>query len=123
MKRRCACGCGRKAPHKHHVVTRAELKQLARTWARKRGFEPDGAEYHAERKRLIGDKRNLVSLAWDCHLAHHNAKPRLPLAVLPDSCFEFALEVLGAGPAWSYMRRHYSGGDPRLDALLEAEAA
>jgi len=67
---------------------------------------------------LAADKRNLVWLAYDCHMAHHNRAPALTLAKLPDSVFEFAAELLGPGEAFEYLRRRYDGQDARLDALL-----
>jgi len=73
---------------------------------------------------LCSDRRNLVWLAFDCHESHHARSRPLPLAVLPDSVFQFAEEVLGAGAAYNYLRRRYAGEDARLDALLiESEAA
>ena len=39
------------------------------------------------------------------------------LGTLPNQR-EFAREVLGAGPAYEYLRRRYAGQDPRLDALV-----
>jgi hypothetical protein len=32
--------------------------------------------------------------------------------------FEFARELMDAGPAYEYLGRFYAGSDPRLDALL-----
>lgn len=71
----------------------------------------------------LRDDRNLIGLSVRCHLNHHARARALPLAVLPDSVFEFARELLGAGLAYETLRRCYVGGDPRLDALLENEAA
>jgi hypothetical protein len=59
-------------------------------------------------------------LAHPCHFDHHGRVRVLPVSRLPDSVFEFAVELLGRERAWSYLRRMYSGGDARLDALLEA---
>lgn len=101
MKARCACGCGAKAVHAHHAVVESLVKR-------------HGGD--------LRDGRNLVPLAVRCHLNHHARARPLPLAVLPDSVFEFARELLGAGPAWSYLGRVYTGRDPRLDALLEEAA-
>lgn len=64
------------------------------------------------------DKRNLVPVAHDCHGAHHARARPFPLRVLPDSVFEFAVELMGVGPAYEYLRRRYSGEDERLTALL-----
>jgi hypothetical protein len=102
MTARCACGCGRTAVHDHHVLTRQLL--------RREGGDP-------------GERRNLVPLAYGCHAAHHSRQRPLPLRVLPDGAFEYAAELLGAGRAYERLRRDYSGGDARLDALLEESEA
>ncbi len=103
-RRCCACGCGRKKGlHRHHVVYQQRLRQV-----------------DAERfDTLRADPRNIVLLAFRCHGQHHARREVLPLRVLPDSVYEFAAEVLGYGPAFEYLRRHYAGDDPRLDALLD----
>lgn len=71
-----------------------------------------------ERGRWLRDKRNIVPMDWSCHFRHHSAERRLWLDVLPDSVFEFARELMGAGPAYEYLRRFYRGEDERLEALL-----
>lgn len=103
----CACGCGRAGQNGHHVIYRQELRRRA-----ERG--PGGVSYRA----LIVDRRNLVPMAFDCHGAHHARSRVLAMHRLPDSVFEFAREVLGVGPAWVYLSRHYAGHDDRLDALV-----
>lgn len=116
--RRCVCGCGRKKGlHRHHCVTQQRLRQVARERTRVAG---DRVLHEAA---LVTDPRNIVLVAFRCHQAHHAAGPKLALSVLPDSVFEFAADVLGAGPAYEYLARHYHGGDPRLDALLEVADA
>jgi hypothetical protein len=101
MRSRCVCGCRKRGVHRHHVVY----------------------EQHVVRAGgKLKDARNLVWLAFDCHLAHHGRSRVLPLGVLPDSVFVFASELLGAGAAFEYLRRRYAGEDARLDALL-GEAA
>ncbi len=108
---RCVCGCGRRGRQRHHVVYCQELRRVARQVA---GGPPNVAlEMELER-----DARNLVWVAVDCHAGHHARSAQLPLRVLPDSVFEFAAEVLGAGPAYEYLRRRYAGEDPRLEALV-----
>jgi hypothetical protein len=98
----------------HHCVTRQELTRVYRT-ARSRG--------HATRplKAILADERNLVPVAFVCHGSHHAASQRYELAMLPDSVFVFAAEVLG-DRAYGYLSRFYTGEDARLDALLEIEA-
>jgi len=58
-------------------------------------------------------------MAFNCHGAHHGRSRTLSLAVLPDSAYSFAVEVLGAGAAYEYLRRRYTGDDPRLTSILE----
>lgn len=94
---KCICGCGKRAVHRHHAIYRQHLRQHG------------GDE---------NDRRNLVPMAHRCHGTHHSGAWRLPLAVLPDSVYEFALELLGPGPAFEYLRRRYQGEDWRLDELL-----
>jgi hypothetical protein len=93
---KCVCGCGQRAVHEHHCVYRQEL--------RKHGGDPK-------------DARNLVPIAFDCHGAHHSGAKRLLLSTLPDSVFEFAVDLMGDA-ASGYLARYYRGSDPRLDALL-----
>jgi len=94
----CVCGCGQRAVHQHHVVTRQEIRH--------HGGDPK-------------DERNLVPVAFDCHGAHHSGAKRLLLSSLPDSVFEFAGELMG-GAAADYLARYYRGDDPRLATLLSA---
>lgn len=48
MKMYCACGCGRRARHIHHVIPRSQ----------------GGTD----------DRKNLVALCQKCHVAHHSAQ-------------------------------------------------
>lgn len=105
MKPRCVCGCGKPAPHGHHCVTQQEIKRHAP---------------RAERNRRLKDRRNIVPMDWGCHFRHHSGERRLYLDALPDSVFEFAQEVMGAGAAYEFLRRYYKGEDARLEALLVA---
>lgn len=108
----CVCGCGQPGVHRHHVVTAQEIrKALGYRASRRKKARSDGAG-------LLRDARNLVPMAFVCHGEHHSRMRPLPLEVLPDSVFEFAAEVLGRGRAFNYLRRHYNGGDARLDALV-----
>jgi hypothetical protein len=112
---RCVCGCGRKnGVQLHHVVYQQELRNIAR------GFDPDAFVREMHLKALRGDRRNLVPVGPLCHAAHHNRSRPLRLSQMPDSVFEFAVEHLGAGPAYEYLRRRYAGNDARLEALLSA---
>jgi hypothetical protein len=91
--------CNQKSVHLHHVIYRQQLN-------RSKG-DPK-------------DERNLVSLCFSCHGAHHARSRVIPLTRLPDSVFVFAEELMGAGPAFNYLQRYYAGGDERLAMLLEA---
>ena len=66
----------------------------------------------------LNDPRNLLLVGDDEHERHHNRSRPFPLSRLPDSAFEFAGELLGAGAAYNYLRRRYVGDDPRLANLL-----
>jgi hypothetical protein len=66
----------------------------------------------------VWDGRNALTICGSCHGKHHTRSRVLPLSVLPSSAFAFAVELLGAGAAYNYLRRRYDGDDPRLDALL-----
>lgn len=98
----CICGCGQRAVHLHHCVTRQEL--------RKHGGDAD-------------DERNLVPVAFACHGAHHGRSRPLPVHVLPSSVFDFAAEVMGPGAAYEYIARTYDGTDLRLERLLGEDNA
>lgn len=99
----CFCGCGERAVQEHHVVYAQELVRLG-GWG-------------------LLDARNLVPVALLCHGRHHSRQAPYVLSRLPDSVFEFAAEVMGAGRAYNYLGRRYAGEDRRLDALLEEVAA
>jgi hypothetical protein len=113
----CVCGCGARAVALHHVVYQQQLRVVARQQRR------DALERTLRERALVGDVRNLVPVAFACHGQHHSRQAPLDLRVLPDSVFEFAAEVLGPGPAWSYLDRRYRGRDPRMDAMLRADEA
>lgn len=54
-----------------------------------------------------------------CHERHTTHQELLPVGCLRDENIAFIVESLGPGPAYNYLRRYYSGSDPRVDALLE----
>lgn len=83
--------------HLHHVVYRQEIRKA---------------------KGDQCDPRNRLSLCPSCHTAHHQRSVVIPLALLPSSAYEFAVELLGPGAAYEYLRRRYVGYDRRLQALL-----
>lgn len=94
-KPRCIA-CPRRSAHRHHVIYAQHV-------------EREGGD--------LKDGRNLVWVCFSCHGAHHGRSKPFELQRLPDSCFEFAGELMGPA-AFDYLRRRYSGEDLRLDALL-----
>jgi hypothetical protein len=67
----------------------------------------------------LGDPRNFMVVSERRHERHHSRTEALSLEMLPDPAYEYASELLGPEKAYNYLRRRYSGQDPRLDALLE----
>ena len=103
----CICGCGQPAVVEHHVVFRQALRGVAGR---------DQARYD----ELVSDPRGKVPMAQGCHERAHSRSRPLELGVLPDEVFVFAVEVLGPGRAFNYLRRTCRGDDERLTALLLA---
>ena len=83
--------------HQHHAVYRQQVRRHG------------GDEW---------DPRNALLLCDSCHLRHHNRCPALPATVLRSENIAFAVELLGAPAAYEYLRRRYTGDDPRLEALI-----
>lgn len=55
-----------------------------------------------------------------CHGTQHGSMGlRIKLTALRDENIAFCAHFLGAGKAYNYLTRRYSGSDPRVDALLE----
>lgn len=107
-RQRCICGCGRKGLQLHHAVYQQHIRAHAK----------DKNISFASEFDLVRDPRNLVPTSPGCHAAHHNRSRPFEVSMLPDSVFEFAAEVMGAGTAYEYLSRRYRGSDDRLDALL-----
>lgn len=96
-RRRPRCiACAGRAVHRHHTIYEQHI-------------EREGGD--------VADDRNLVWVCFQCHGAHHGRSAPLELGMLPDSVFAFAFDLLGPA-SFDYMRRRYSGDDPRLEALL-----
>ncbi len=92
-----ACANGKGRLHVHHCVyAQAVVREGGDKW----------------------DPRNRLLLCSFCHLSHHKGGTPLPIAVLPDSVFEFGAELLGPEAAFEYIKRRYAGNDPRHAALL-----
>lgn len=88
--------CGRMAVQLHHVIYAQHIPREHRK-----------------------DDRNLIPLCLRCHADHHSRQHPISLNLLPDSVYEFAVETLGSGPAYEYLRRRYAGHDEHLDELLK----
>ncbi len=91
-------GCGALAEQLHHVVYQQELRRV-------------GAD--------ASDPRGMVPVCVQCHAEHHGRQRPLLSCTLSSASFGFALETLGAGPAYEYLRRRYAGPDWRLEWLLD----
>lgn len=88
--------------HEHHVVYEQHVRR-------------EGGDVY--------DPRNALTLCISCHTSHHRRGSRtVPLRVLRDANYEFAFELLGAA-AFDYLRRRYTGGDPRLQQWLDRVTA
>lgn len=75
--------CGRGPSQGHHVVTQAQLRTIARSKS-------------LDLQSLLWDHRNRLAVCEACHFAHHQARRRIPLAVLRRHCpkvFQFAREL------------------------------
>lgn len=68
------------------------------------------------------DPLNAFTICRSHHRAHHDRRNVIPLTALGNSVFVFAVELWGCGKTYAYLRRYYSGSDPRMDMLLEHAA-
>lgn len=94
------CRAAEHGMHQHHVVYRQELVRV---------------------NGDVWDPDNALQLCHGCHSSHHRRGMRIvPLSALRDENYAFAVIALGAGPGYEYLRRRYSGEDPRLAAILES---
>lgn len=85
----------------HHVITRSFLKRN-----RLAEFHPDNS---------------LRLCSYPCHALHSTAALRIPLTCLTDRNVAYAVRLLGEAKAHDYLTRHYTGTDPRVEALLEED--
>lgn len=88
--------CNARAVHRHHVVFRQHVLRA-------------GGDRH--------DPANMATLCLEHHVSVH-ARQDLPMVALSDAAIRFATDLLGPA-AESYIRRRYSGDDPRVDAIAE----
>lgn len=83
----------------HHIVYEQHVEQYA----------PD----------KVWDPRNALRLCRrPCHPHHHNGKARVPVSALPDSVFDFALDIMTRGQAVNYLARYYEGTIEEVEARL-----
>ena len=92
--------CGSRAVHQHHVTYAQAVRRT-------------GGD--------LDDPANLLPVCFRCHERHHTRTEPFELGLLPDSAVEYAKELMGAGAAYVYLRRRYSGEDPRLEALVKED--
>ena len=93
----------------------------AAPWCREGATDAHHIVYEQELRKCClprWDRRDGIALCRPCHDAHHNASRRIPLSALPDQALEFAFEQLGPR-AYDYLKRRYSGHDPRMEWFLE----
>lgn len=96
--------CGKEATNSnpweaHHVITQSFLKrEHLDQW------HPDNS---------------LRLCQAPCHDQHTRAFIRLPLRCLTDRNIAYAVALLGEEKAHTYLTRHYTGKDPRVDRLTE----
>ncbi len=96
--------CHRPA-QQHHVIYKQHVR-------RARGNRRDPA----------ADQENALALCREIHHAQAHTGG-LPLTALRDENYAFAVNLLGAGKAYNYLRRRYAGVDLRLDAILKLESS
>lgn len=101
---RCCAKCGKTGSdfEAHHVVERQYL-------------------------RINGlpqfDAWNALRLCHDCHRKHTIRSERLPMALLTDENFRYAVHILGPDRADLQLHRWYEGTDPRLEKACRDAAA
>ena len=83
------CGEGPGRLERHHVVHEQHVRAEG------------GAPWDLRNSWLLGTH-------CPCHSRHTSAAQRLPASKLPAEAIEFAIELLGAGPADLYFDRYYA---------------
>lgn len=105
LQRVCAvCGKAKGRPdyrgrtwHAHHVVAREWLKR---------------------NHKLQWTPANALRLCTDCHMGHETGGPgkvEIELSMLTDDNIAYVEEIMGAGPAYDYLKRYYTGFDVRVE--------
>jgi hypothetical protein len=87
-----ACGYGPDDLERHHIVTEQRLRQ--------EGYSGT----------VIWDLRNALEVGrWcRCHARHTTGAHRFARSIIPPAAVEFAVEVLGDGPAELFFQRYYA---------------
>lgn len=93
------CQCGNCWPQRwslalerHHLVPASRIKQLGRL-------------------DMLWDQRNALPVDRRCHIRHTDAFERIPISSVPAHAFEFAVELMGDGPAENFWSTYY--GPPK----------
>lgn len=88
---------------RHHIFTLQAVKR-----------EKKGPEFEY-------DPRNAMEVGmWcptRCHANHHAGSHRILTSLVSDEALEFGAELMGPQRAAAYIRRYYSGDDPRLTRM------
>lgn len=91
----------------HHLVSERKVR--------------DATSLEQQAAGIAWDRRNAIPIGapdvWRsggetdcrCHRWHHDHFARIPFALVSAEAREFAVEILGEGPAVEYWRRHYEG--------------
>lgn len=97
-QKRCR-NCDSTGPwERHHVVEAQEVKRLGLP---------------------LWNTMNILRLCVECHRKHTQHVALIPLVKLRNVNYQYAFMHMGSR-AYNYMRRHYTGEDPRLDWWLGA---
>lgn len=99
----------------------ASLGQYCLVCKSRKGLVLHHSTYEKEIRRCGGNKWEPnagITLCENCHWSQHSPKGiRLPLASLRDENIQYAFSLMGPR-AYDYLRRFYSGSDPRVEDLL-----
>jgi hypothetical protein len=94
--------------------------------SRSAGWDPHHVIRWQDLKRMglpRYDPRNVLRISGQVHVDHTNARRKIRTVELLNCNIEYAVEMMGAERATSYLRRYYDDveqPDPRLEALCPA---